>query len=95
MSAEEQPNPAVPADLGGLSDEQLQGLLVAVVKTYAERAADGLAGPFPPGLTDLQLPTPTEVLVVISDLLRATDIELFELGMWQTWGSVRSSEAPA
>ncbi len=95
MSTEERATPPVPTDLAGLSDEDLQGLLVALIKTYAERAANGLAGPFPPGLADLELPTPTDVLVVISDLLRATDIELFELGMWQTWGGVRSNDAPA
>jgi hypothetical protein len=78
------------SDLSSLSDAEIQELFAAVVKAYATRAEDGLASPFPAGAGSP--PTPTEVLVAVSDLLQAADIELFELGMWQTWGGVRPPE---
>jgi hypothetical protein len=72
----------------GLSDAELQELVLDVVRTYAERAEGGLEGPFPPG----EIPTPTEVLVLVTDLLEAADIGVFELGMWQTFGGVREGK---
>jgi hypothetical protein len=32
---------------------------------------------------------PTEVLAFVSGLLRGSNIELFELGMWQTWSGLK------
>jgi hypothetical protein len=32
---------------------------------------------------------PTEVLAFVSGLLRGANIELFELGMWQSWSGLK------
>ena len=40
-------------------------------------------------------PTATDVMVAASEFLAASEIELFELGMWQTWGGVSAAQAPA
>ncbi len=30
--------------------------------------------------------TPTQVVIAATDLLRAAEVEPFELGMWEAWG---------
>ena len=65
-----------------LSTEALQALMAAVCKTYAARVEAG----------DAVLPLPerggataTEVMVTASGLLKAANLAVFELGMWQSW----------
>ena len=76
---------AVAASEGQPPPEAVQELLTAAVALYAARRqagedwpplADGAAG----------LP-PTEVLVTVSEMLEAVDVEVFELGLWKTWGA--------
>jgi len=75
---------------GALDEETIQRLLTIATKLYAgtlERT-----GHFPPfgrrsGSDGLEV-TATEVAVAASEMLKALQIELFELGMWQTWGGL-------
>jgi hypothetical protein len=69
------------ADPLALPAEEVQRLLAAAVRVYAARAEAGVREPpFGPGA-----PTATEVAVTVSAMLAAARIELFELGMWQSW----------
>ena len=66
-----------------LSDVEVQAMLARAVRLYAERAAerdDALAA-FPAGAQV----TATEVMVTVTAMLKAVNLQLFELGMWQTW----------
>jgi len=65
-----------------LTDKALQALMAAVCKAYAAQVEAG---------SDL-LPfgarsgvSPTDVMVTASGLLRAVNLAVFELGMWQSW----------
>jgi hypothetical protein len=61
---------------------EIQEMLARAVRLYARRAEQGDASAaFPPG-ADL---TATEVLVTVSAMLRAVNLQVFELGMWQAW----------
>jgi hypothetical protein len=53
--------------------------LTAAMKLYAAKA-EGVAMPAPPVSADRI--TPTEVVVVVSEMLRAVDLNLFDLSMW-------------
>jgi hypothetical protein len=66
-----------------LSDVAVQAMLARAVHVYAERVAereDALAA-FP---ANAQV-TATEVMVTVTAMLKAVNVQLFELGMWQTW----------
>jgi hypothetical protein len=65
-----------------LSTEALQALMAAVCKTYAAQIEAG----------EQVLPLPqrggataTDVMVTASGLLKAANLAVFELGMWQSW----------
>ena len=69
-------------DRDDLTDKALQALMAAVCKAYAAQVEAG---------RDL-LPfgarsgvSPTDVMVTASGLLRAVNLAVFELGMWQSW----------
>ena len=65
------------------SDAEIQNMLAKAVRLYAERAAEregGLAA-FPAGAQV----TATDVMVTVSAMLKAVNLQLFELGMWQAW----------
>jgi len=65
------------------SDAEIQDMLAKAVRLYAERAAesDAALAPFPP---DAAM-TATEVVVTVSAMLKAVNLQVFELGMWQAW----------
>jgi len=66
-----------------MSDVEVQAMLARAVRLYAERVTereDALVA-FP---ADAQL-TATEVMVTVTAMLKAVNLQLFELGMWQTW----------
>lgn len=70
-----------------LSDSDVQRLLAAATKLYvgsSERR--GRFSPFPPD--GPLLVTPTDVAATASEMLQALQIEIFELGMWQTRGGL-------
>lgn len=66
----------------GMSDEAVQKLMTAAVKLYVAKVEEGSrTSPFTEGEV-----TATEVVVTVSEMLRAVEVEVFELGMWQVWG---------
>lgn len=65
-----------------VSQEALQKLTAAVCKTYSQQVQGG--GQSLP-LHQRSGVSPTDVMIVASGLLRAADLQVFELGMWQSW----------
>jgi hypothetical protein len=65
-----------------LSDTDIQDMLAKSVRLYAERAAEREGG-LPAFASDAA--TATEVMVTVTAMLKAVNLQLFELGMWQTW----------
>jgi hypothetical protein len=66
-----------------LADADLQALLAAAVRIYADRMEEREAplAAFPPE-ADI---TATQAMVAITAILKAVNVQLFELGMWQAW----------
>lgn len=69
-----------------LPDTTVQELMSALVVTYGAR--------FDAGLRQLPIEADpnmgaTAVLVTTSALLKAANLEIFELGMWQSWSGTR------
>ncbi|MFZ0068381.1 MAG: hypothetical protein WAK90_19630 [Pseudolabrys sp.] len=64
------------------SDTDIQSLLAKAVRLYAERASeqDGALPAFAPDAA-----TATEVMVTVTAMLKAVNLQVFELGMWQAW----------
>lgn len=77
------PMAASHADLSGLADSELQSLLATAIREYAARseARDESLPALPPdsGVTA------TEAMLAVSAILKAVNIQVFELGMWQSW----------
>src|SRR5262249_16319446 len=79
----------------GLSGEALQALRAARCKTYAAPGQGGARGKACGGQVQageelLPLPqrggaTATDVMITASGLLKAANLAVFELGMWQSW----------
>ncbi len=65
-----------------LTPEAQQALMAALCKSYGAQAD---AGKPVAAFTAQSGVTPTDVMVTASALLRATDLAVFELGMWQSW----------
>jgi hypothetical protein len=65
-----------------LTPQALQALMGAACKAYAAQIE---AGNPMAALAQRTTVTPTEVMVTASGLLRATNLAVFELGMWQSW----------
>jgi hypothetical protein len=65
-----------------LTGEALQALMAAAIKAYAAQVE---AGNPVAALGQRTTVTPTEVMVTASGLLRAANLAVFELGMWQSW----------
>jgi outer membrane biosynthesis protein TonB len=65
-----------------LSEEALQALIAVVCRSYSARIEAG--GNFPP-LANRSRVTSTDVMVTASGLLKAANLAVFELGMWQSW----------
>ena len=66
-----------------LSDGDIQALLARAVKLYAERVA---ANDTPlPAFPDGAQVTATDAVVTTTAILKAVNVQLFELGMWQVW----------
>jgi hypothetical protein len=66
-------------DHTAISDAALEAVLTAAVKLYAARAE--LRQELPPPLTESEV-TPTEVVVVASEMIRVVDLNPFDLSMW-------------
>jgi hypothetical protein len=68
--------------LESLPNESLQKLIAAAVKIYAAKREAGEN--FMP-VSAAGRVTPTDIMVTSSQLLRAGNLQVFELGMWQSW----------
>ena len=65
-----------------LTEEALQTLLAALCRMYSARTEAGEQfHPLPAGGQVMD----TDVMVMASALLRAVNLQVFELGMWQSW----------
>ncbi|WP_102348669.1 hypothetical protein [Bacillus sp. Marseille-P3661] len=64
-----------------LSQETIQKLLTLAVKLYVSKIEkDEIRfSPFDQNVSA------TEVMITVSAMLKAADVELFELGLWQSW----------
>jgi hypothetical protein len=67
-------------------DEAMQQLMTALVKVYAAKFDEGQR---PALLTAGAGVSATAVLVTTSALMKASNLEIFELGMWQSWSGTR------
>jgi len=65
-----------------LTVEALQALMAAACKLYAAQVEAG--GQILP-LKERSGVTVTDVMTTVSGLLRAVNLAVFELGMWQSW----------
>ena len=68
--------------LDALSPDALQAVMAALCKLYTAQVEAG-QGVLPLGQKSVA--TPTEVMTTASGLLRAVNLAVFELGMWQSW----------
>ena len=68
--------------IDALSPQALQALMSAGCKAYAAQVAAG-RDLLPFGQKNHV--SPTDVMVTASGLLRAVNLAVFELGMWQSW----------
>lgn len=66
-------------DHDSISDAALEAVMTAAVKLYAARA--DLRRELPPPLNEQEV-TPTEVVVVASEMIRVVDLNPFDLSMW-------------
>ena len=65
-----------------ISEEAMQTLMSTLCRVYAAQVENGSKyTPIPEG----QVVSPTGVMVTASGLLRAANLAVFELGMWQSW----------
>jgi hypothetical protein len=68
--------------LDTLSTPAFQALMAALCKSYGTQLEAG--ADFLP-LADRQSVSPTEIMTTTSALLKAANLAVFELGMWQSW----------
>jgi uncharacterized protein (DUF2252 family) len=72
--------------VGAFPDETMRHLMAAMVKLYAAKFDEGQR----PALLDAGGDvSATAVLVTTSALMKASNLEIFELGMWQSWSATR------
>lgn len=64
-----------------IPEEAVRHLLSEAVRLYAAKVEDGAR--FSPLAQEV---TATDVAVTASAMLKAVEMEVFELGMWQVWG---------
>ena len=66
-------------DFSGITSSELEQIITAAVKLYAAKAEveETLAAPISAERT-----TPTEVAVIVSEMLRAVNLNVFDLAMW-------------
>jgi hypothetical protein len=65
-----------------VSEAAQQKLLAALCKSYAQRVQ---AGGSSQAFGGKAVVSATDVMITASGLLRAADLQVFELGMWQSW----------
>jgi hypothetical protein len=65
-----------------ISEEAMQALMGALCRVYSTQVENGAK--YTP-IAEGQVVSPTGVMVTASGLLRAANLAVFELGMWQSW----------
>jgi hypothetical protein len=65
-----------------LSEDAMQTLMGALCRVYSAQVEAGAK--YTP-IAEGQVVSPTGVMVTASGLLRAANLAVFELGMWQSW----------
>jgi hypothetical protein len=73
-------------EAGAFPDEAMRDLMTALVKVYAAKFDEGQR---PRLLAADAGVSATAVLVTTSALMKASNLEIFELGMWQSWSGTR------
>lgn len=68
--------------LDTLTPQAFQALMAALCKSYGTQLEAG--ADFLP-VADRMSVTPTEIMTTTSALLKAANLAVFELGMWQSW----------
>jgi hypothetical protein len=71
--------------LDALTPQAMQTLMAALVKIYSANAEAGDRYPILEGRMSV---TGTDAMIVCGALLRAVDLQVFELGMWQSWSGM-------
>jgi hypothetical protein len=69
-------------ELDMLSPKAFQALMAALCKSYGAQVEAGRV--FLP-IADRMSVSPTEVMTTTSGILKAANLAVFELGMWQSW----------
>ncbi|HWG04805.1 MAG TPA: hypothetical protein VG271_07310 [Beijerinckiaceae bacterium] len=69
-------------DVEALPPEAVQALIAAACRAYTASAEAGAGYPIVAGRDAL---TSTDVMIACSALLKAADLQIFELGMWSSW----------
>ena len=65
-----------------ISEDAMQTLMASLCRVYAAQVENGAN--YTP-IAEGQIVSPTGVMVTASGLLRAANLAVFELGMWQSW----------
>jgi len=65
-----------------ISEEAVQALMGALCRIYSAQVENGAK--YTP-IAEGQVVSPTAVMVTASGILRAANLAVFELGMWQSW----------
>ena len=65
-----------------ISEEAMQALMGTLCRVYSAQVENGAK--YTP-IAEGQIVSPTGVMVTASGLLRAANLAVFELGMWQSW----------
>jgi hypothetical protein len=73
----------VPEDAAAAREAAAQQMIEAIRAYAAQVTADGAYFPVVPSDTL----TATDAMIVATALLRAVNLQVFELGLWQAWGS--------
>jgi hypothetical protein len=66
-------------ETGAVADADLVRVMTAAIRLYAAKA-ESEQSPAPP--VDPQTVTPTEIVVVVSDLIKAAGLNLWDVSMW-------------
>ena len=65
-----------------ISEDAMQALMGTLCRVYSAQVENGAK--YTP-IAEGQVVSPTGVMVTASGLLRAANLAVFELGMWQSW----------
>ena len=65
-----------------VSEEAQQKLLAALCRSFSQQVQ---AGGVAPAISPDTMLSATDVMITASGLLKAADLQVFELGMWQSW----------